>query len=102
MATKKIKDWELNVKARGEFVRDWIDTQNLRIAATNGVVDVSGKLVFKGGKVDTNSDLAISKQLKSTERAIRSILGVRDVKLKFKGWEKVGGLWQRSHKKDVD
>ena len=99
MPTKAVKDWELNVKTKEEFVRHWIDAQQLRIASTNGAVDVKGKLVFKGGKVDTKSDLAISKQLKNTERAIRAILGVRDVKFSFEGWEKIGGNWQRNKKK---
>ncbi len=99
MTTKTVKDWELNVKTKEEFVRHWVDTQQLRIASTNGAVDVKGKLNFKGGRVDTKSDLAVSKQLKSIERAIRSILGVRDVKFSFEGWEKIGGIWQRSRRR---
>ncbi len=90
----KIKDWELNVKIKTEFVRHWVDVQHIDISTTRGVAHVKGKLVFKGGKVDTKSELAVAKQLKSTERGIRSIMGLRDIRFKFAGWEKAGGVWK--------
>lgn len=94
MATIKVKDWELNVKVKTEFVRHWVDVQHISISATRGTVYVRGKLAFKGGKVDTTSELSISKQLKAVERAIRSVPGIADVKFEFEEWEKVGGAWQ--------
>ena len=61
MATIKVKDWELNVKVKAEFVRHWVDVQEISISASRGVVYARGKLSFKGGKVDTTSELSISK-----------------------------------------
>ncbi|MFH1783600.1 MAG: hypothetical protein ABH868_01680 [bacterium] len=101
MAQLAIKDWELNIKIRAEFVRHWIDVQRVDISTTRGVAHVKGKLLFKGGKVDTKSELAVAKQLKSTERGVRSILGLRDIKFKFDGWEKSGGNWKKLHGKQA-
>jgi hypothetical protein len=102
MATIKVKDWELNVKIKAEFVRHWIDVQEINISAARGVVYVRGKLAFKGGKVDTTSELSISKQLKSVERSVRSVPGVVDIKFDFAEWEKVGGSWHPRRGKKVD
>jgi hypothetical protein len=101
MPIAKIKDWELNVKANAEFVKKSIDTQQLKIGTTGGIVHVSGKIAFTGSKVDPSADAEVINCLKNTDRMIKTINGVKDVKYSLSNWQKVGGNWGRKQK-EVD
>ncbi len=94
MPIKAPKAWEINVKVNHEFVKHWIDISKLRISTTNGCVHIKGDLVFQGDKVDEKSIVAVSSQLKNTERGIKAISGVKDVKFDFSTWGKTSGIWQ--------
>lgn len=98
MSLAKIKDWELNTKANAEFVKKSFDTQQIKIGTTGGVVQVSGKVAFTGSKVDPSCDAEVINALKNTDRMIKTINGVKDVKYSFSNWAKTGGNWGRKAK----
>jgi len=98
MPLAKVKDWELNVKANAEFVKKGIDTQHLKVSTTSGNVNVSGKVVFSGTKVDPSVDAEVIGALKNVDRMIKMISGVRDVKYSLSNWQKTGGNWSRKAK----
>ena len=98
MAMAKIKDWELNTKANAEFVKKSFDTQLIKIGTTAGIVHVSGKVDFTGGKVDPGNDAEVINALKNVDRMIKTINGVKDVKYSFSNWQKIGGNWGRKMK----
>lgn len=98
MPIAKVKDWELNTKANAEFVKKAIDTQHLKIATTAGTVHVSGTIVFTGSKIDPSIDAEVINVLKSVDRMIKGINGVKDVKYSFSNWQKIGGNWSRRTK----
>lgn len=94
MPIKAPKAWEINVKVNQEFVKHFIDVSKVLISTTNGCVHIKGDLVFQGDKVDEKSVVAVSSQLKNTERGIRAISGVKEVKFDFNTWKKISGIWQ--------
>ena len=98
MPIAKIKDWELNTKANAEFVKKSIDTQHLKIGSTGGIVHVAGEIVFTGGKIDPSVDAEVINVLKSVDRMIKTINGVKDVKYSLTNWQKTGGNWGRRMK----
>lgn len=98
MPIAKVRDWELNTKANAEFVKKCVDTQHLKITTTAGTVHVSGTLVFSGSKIDPSADAEVINVMKSIDRMIKGINGVKDVKYYLSNWQKLGGNWTRKVK----
>jgi hypothetical protein len=98
MPIAKIRDWELNTKVNAEFVKRSVDTQHLKIGTTAGNVMVMGAIKFSGSKIDESIDAEVINVLKSTDRAIRGITGVKEVKYQLSNWARQGGNWNRKAK----
>ncbi len=95
MPVAKIRDWELNTKVNAEFVKRSVDTQYLKIGTTAGIAHVTGKIKFTGSKIDESIDAEVINVLKSIDRAIRGINGVKEVKYQLENWQRQGGNWNR-------
>lgn len=92
MATTGISDLEINNHIRRLLTKRRIDATKTTYRTATGVVNIGGSLVFIGPQKDVDE---LPKQLQLLEEMIRSIRGVKNVKIDFDDFEKddVTGEW---------
>ena len=90
-----VEDWEINVRVREVMVKRFVNIKYIAISTNNATVLVRGRLGFLGVPPDREQ---IPQILTRIEKDIRDIKGVRDARLSFEGWMKVGGTWKETYK----
>lgn len=86
-------DWKINVMARDELVKKWVDVSKLRVSTTRGVIEIAGELVFVGKAAEDVELLSLINRLRAIDRSLKMIYGVRDVKWNLSNWKKTGSRW---------
>ncbi|MFH0775663.1 MAG: hypothetical protein V2A53_09295 [bacterium] len=88
-----VEDWEINVRVREVLVKRFVNIKHVLISTNSATVLVKGTLGFLG---TSPAKEHIPQILVRIEKDIREIKGVRDVRLSFEGWIKVGGTWKET------
>lgn len=86
-------DWRINVDAKEELVKHWVDVSKIKISTTHGVIEISGELLFTGKAAGESEPMVINSMLKAIDRSLKVIPHVRDVVWRLKNWKKVGSRW---------
>lgn len=92
MASGQMSDLEINNHIRRLLTKRRIDVTKVTYRTSSGVVFVGGDLVFIGFTKEVDE---LPKELALIEEMVRSIRGVRNVKIEFDDFEKddVSGEW---------
>jgi hypothetical protein len=97
-----VEDWKINSQVIAELTRNWVDLKRLNISTVNGVIYIKGLLIFHhhDSKVE-NPKAILQKQvieeekIKRIEKRLKSIEGVKAIRLNFTNWIKEGLRWKR-------
>ena len=86
---KYIPDNEIRAEIRSLLVRQRVDQWRLQVRVANGMVRVTGELVFLRG-----SDPTPPYMVELLERSLNSTAGVKHASLDVTNWSKCSGEWK--------
>jgi hypothetical protein len=87
---KHVPDNEIRAEVRSLLVRQRVDQWRLQVRVTNGIVRVTGELVFLRGSDPTPPAL-----VEALERSLNTTAGVKRATLEVSNWSKPsGGEWK--------
>ncbi|MEQ1892647.1 MAG: hypothetical protein ABL998_08910 [Planctomycetota bacterium] len=86
---KFVPDNEIRAEIRSLMVRQRVDQWRLQVRVTNGMVRITGELIFLRGSDPTPPYL-----VENFERALYQSAGVKNATLDVTNWSKMSGSWQ--------
>ena len=86
---KYIPDNEIRAEIRSLLVRQRVDQWRMQVRVANGVVRVTGELIFLRGSDPTPPCL-----VENLERSLSTTAGVKNVTLDVSNWSKGSGEWK--------
>jgi hypothetical protein len=86
---KYVPDNEIRAEVRSLMVRQRVDQWRLQVRVTNGMVRITGELVFLRGSDPTPPYL-----VDNFERALAQTAGVKNATLDVANWSKASGEWK--------
>ena len=86
---KYIPDNEIRAEVRSLLVRQRVDQWRMQVRVANGVVRVTGELIFLRGSDPTPPCL-----VENLERALNTSAGVKHASLDVTNWSKGSGEWK--------
>jgi len=94
---KYLPDNEIRAEIRSLLVRHRVDQWRLQVRVTNGMVRVTGELVFLRGSDPTPPSL-----VEALERSLNTTAGVKRTSLDVTNWVRVSGCeWKLKERTDV-
>jgi len=87
---KHVPDNEIRAEVRSLLVRQRVDQWRLQVRVTNGMVRITGELIFLRGSDPTPPYL-----VEALERSLNTSAGVKHATLEVSNWKKPsGGEWK--------
>lgn len=87
---KHVPDNEIRAEVRSLLVRQRVDQWRLQVRVTNGMVRITGELIFLRGSDPTPPAL-----VEALERSLNTSAGVKNATLEVSNWKKPsGGEWK--------
>lgn len=87
---KHVPDNEIRAEVRSLLVRQRVDQWRVQVRVTNGMVRITGELIFLRGSDPTPPSL-----VEGLERSLNTSAGVKHATLEVSNWKKPsGGEWK--------
>src|SRR5262249_22408309 len=86
---KHVPDNEIRAEVRSLLVRQRVDQWRMQVRVANGMVRVTGELIFLRGSDPTPPYL-----VENLERSLNSAPGVKHATLDVTNWSKLSGEWK--------
>jgi hypothetical protein len=88
-------DFALNAHVRQIFARHWLETQGMNLITANGILSITGRLVFRTVKQGKGTEITPD-FMGLLESELRGIRGIKRVRWQLDNWVKKEDGWAPS------